>query len=90
MPTTDSSRQPLRAKTAATAVVGAARSRFISSQLTVESLRPSVRRFVEDYAKVLCPDRIHVCDGSESENQELLRLLQDTGRIRKLPKYDNW
>ena len=78
-----SSRQPMRA------VKGGAGARLIS-QIPVESLRPAVRRFVEDYAKVLCPDRIHVCDGSDGENQELLKYLQDIGRIRKLPKYDNW
>ena len=89
-----SPRQPLRAtaiaKATASAVGSAARTRLLSSQVTVDGLRPSVRRFVEDYAKVLCPDRVHVCDGSESENQALLKVLQDCGRIRKLDKYDNW
>lgn len=87
MSATDSSSSSSRLRqTPAGKLVGAR----LASQITVDSLRPAVRSFVEDYARVLCPDRIHVCDGTEGENQELLKYLQGIGRIRKLPKYDNW
>ncbi len=69
---------------------GGARVRFLASTVSIDGLRPNVRSFVEENAKVLQPDQIHVCDGSEEENQQLLRKLQDDGRLIKLKKYENW
>ncbi|UYV63416.1 PCK1 [Cordylochernes scorpioides] len=53
-------------------------------------LKPKVRSFVEDQAKLCQPDQIHICDGSEAENDYLLNLMQKHGMIMPLPKYDNW
>ena len=64
--------------------------RSLASSLQLTDLAPNVREFVEEHAKVLRPDKIHVCDGSERENQEMVRLLQDLGRLKKLDKYENW
>lgn len=68
----------------------AARIRFLSSTVNVDNLRPSVKKFVEDNAWVMQPERIHVCDGSEEENRQLLQELQQDGRLIKLQKYENW
>lgn len=35
------------------------------------------------------PDKVHICDGSQRENEILLTLLQKQGTITPLPKYDN-
>lgn len=44
-----------------------------------------------EYAATLCqPQQIHICDGSETENTQLLKLMQLQGTIQPLPKYENW
>ena len=64
--------------------------RFLTSNLSVESLSPAVKRFVEENARVCQPQKIYVCDGSDQENQALLERLQQDGRLTKLTKYENW
>ena len=75
------------AKAAAATVV---RSHLFTSVLTVEGLSPAVRKFVEENAKILQPERVYVCDGSQEENESLLSKLQQDGRLTKLSKYENW
>ena len=58
--------------------------------LNLESLSPNIRQYISEQVKVCEPDQIHVCDGSEKENQALLDKLQRDGRLQKLSKYDNW
>ncbi|XP_067005822.1 phosphoenolpyruvate carboxykinase [GTP] isoform X2 [Anabrus simplex] len=53
------------------------------------SLSPKVRAYVEECAALCQPENIHICDGSDSENLQLLRLMQHQGTIQSLPKYDN-
>ena len=50
----------------------------------------SIRDFVYQHAKVMQPDRIHVCDGSEHENELILKQLEQNGMIQRLSKYPNW
>ncbi|XP_059609004.1 phosphoenolpyruvate carboxykinase [GTP]-like [Phlebotomus argentipes] len=52
-------------------------------------LSPQVRQFVEQSILLCAPDRVHICDGSETEYRSLLALLQQQGTIVPLPKYDN-
>jgi len=40
--------------------------------------------WVELVAKVTTPDRIHWCDGSNAEYDELCQLLVDSGTFRRL------
>ena len=61
-------------------------SRFLS----VDVLSPSIRKFVDENAKICQPSSIYVCDGSEEENRRLIEKLEDKGRLTKLTKYDNW
>ena len=58
--------------------------------MEVSNLSPKIQQYIEEQVKVCQPDSVHVCDGSEAENQALLTLLEKAGRIQKLPKYDNW
>lgn len=49
-----------------------------------------VLQFVEEKARLCEPDRIHICDGSEAENNLLINQMVDAGILKKLPKYKNW
>ena len=64
--------------------------RYLSSSVQLTDLAPHVREFVEDHVKILRPAKVHVCDGSVEENQGMVKLLQDIGRLKKLDKYENW
>jgi len=53
-------------------------------------LSSKVRNFVEEKARLCQPDNVHICDGSEKENNYLLALMQKQGMIEPLNKYENW
>lgn len=61
----------------------------VSSSIPVSSLRPHVRKFIEDSAQLCQPDEIHVCSGSEEENKAIIDLQISKGRLIKLTKLDN-
>ncbi|KAK9875339.1 hypothetical protein WA026_007736 [Henosepilachna vigintioctopunctata] len=52
-------------------------------------LTEKVRAYVEDKIDLCQPDTIHICDGTDRENSNLLNLLQKQGTIVPLPKYQN-
>ncbi|XP_072270337.1 phosphoenolpyruvate carboxykinase, cytosolic [GTP] [Pyxicephalus adspersus] len=53
------------------------------------SLSPDVVEFIVTYARICLPENIHICDGSEEENKKLLHQMEETGMIKRLPKYEN-
>lgn len=53
-------------------------------------LAPKVFAYIEECVKLCKPDGIYICDGSEVEYTTMLELLQKSGAIKQLPKYDNW
>jgi phosphoenolpyruvate carboxykinase (GTP) len=53
-------------------------------------LPKSVQEFIDEKAKLCMPDRIHICDGSEEEYEDMLKLLQDNGSLKRLDKMKNW
>uniref|UniRef100_A0A0P4VXV8 Phosphoenolpyruvate carboxykinase [GTP] n=2 Tax=Scylla olivacea TaxID=85551 RepID=A0A0P4VXV8_SCYOL len=55
----------------------------------ITSLKPKVRSFVEDSARLCRPEKVHICDGSERELRHLLNVMQQAGMIEPLPKYKN-
>lgn len=55
----------------------------------VSKLAPKVRAFVEESAMLCQPEKIHICDGSDRENAQLVKMLQEQGTILPLPKYEN-
>ncbi|KAL5286745.1 PCK1.2 family protein [Megaselia abdita] len=55
----------------------------------LNQLTPNVRAFVEENVKLCQPDNIHICDGSEAENNILLEKLVASETIVNLPKYEN-
>lgn len=61
-----------------------------TSSIDLNNLHPKVRSFVEEKANLCQPDNIHICDGSDEENELILNLMKDNGMIVKLKKYENW
>jgi phosphoenolpyruvate carboxykinase (GTP) len=55
----------------------------------LKSLSPKVRAYVEENVDLCKPEKIHICDGTEQENNHLLNLMQQHGTIVPLPKYQN-
>lgn len=70
-----------------TVLNGAIRS--VSSNVDLGNLSPKVRNFIQQHAKICQPDSIHICDGSETENDNLIKLMVKEGVIEPLPKYQN-
>ena len=60
-----------------------------SKMENISKLPCSVRKYVEEKAEICQPDAIYICDGSEEENQNLLKVLQESGSIQKLDKMKN-
>ena len=50
----------------------------------IKRLPLSVLRYIEEKAQICEPDKIHVCDGSEEEYKDLLKILEDQGSIKRL------
>lgn len=55
----------------------------------VGALTPKVRNFIEESVLLCQPKAIHLCDGSNSEYQMLIRLMMEQGTVAPLPKYEN-
>ncbi|CAG2168880.1 unnamed protein product [Oppiella nova] len=55
----------------------------------ITQLSPKVKSFVEERARLCQPNDIHICDGSDKENNYLLDLMQKQGMIEPLNKYKN-
>uniref|UniRef100_H2YVS0 phosphoenolpyruvate carboxykinase (GTP) n=1 Tax=Ciona savignyi TaxID=51511 RepID=H2YVS0_CIOSA len=55
----------------------------------LDKLPQNIKNFIVEKEKICLPDQIHICDGSETENKELLKQMQKDGEIKPLPKYDN-
>lgn len=57
---------------------------------TLSALPNHVRAYVEEKQRLCQPSAVHICDGSEAENNYLLDLMLKAGSIVPLPKYRNW
>ncbi|XP_071549456.1 phosphoenolpyruvate carboxykinase, cytosolic [GTP]-like [Panulirus ornatus] len=60
---------------------------FVHGKLS--DLKPKVRTFVEESARLCQPANVHICDGSERELRNLLNVMQQAGMIEPLSKYKN-
>lgn len=49
-----------------------------------------LREYLEENVELCRPKRVHICDGSETENERLTRLMVSTGTLKPLTKYKNW
>lgn len=57
---------------------------------SLQTLAKGVREYVEEKISLCQPDNVHVCTGSQRENESLLNLMQRQGTIEPLPMYKNW
>lgn len=55
----------------------------------VATLSPKLRDYLHEAVALCQPSNIHICDGTQRENKQLVRLMQEQGTIVPLPKYDN-
>ncbi len=62
---------------------------YEKSGIAWDSLQPNLRAFVEKWAARCQPEKVHVCDGSEEENQVMVQELLAKGRLQPLPKLEN-
>ncbi|XP_074593373.1 phosphoenolpyruvate carboxykinase, cytosolic [GTP]-like [Brevipalpus obovatus] len=61
----------------------------ISSEEPLAKIPKKVLQFVEEKARLCEPDRIHICDGSEAENNLIISQMVESGVLKKLTKYKN-
>jgi len=49
-----------------------------------------LRHYIEECASLCCPKDIYICNGTDTEYMQMLKILQKSGTIESLPKYENW
>lgn len=47
------------------------------------------REFIEESAKLMKPDAIHICDGSKEEADKIIQQMINDGMLKQLKAYDN-
>ena len=55
----------------------------------ISKLPLKVKTFIEESVVLCQPERVHICDGSEIENEILIKSLLEAKTIIPLPKYEN-
>ncbi|XP_059471788.1 phosphoenolpyruvate carboxykinase, cytosolic [GTP]-like [Neocloeon triangulifer] len=53
------------------------------------ALSPKLQTFVEKNVALCQPEKVHICDGSEAENDKLISVMVKLGTLEPLPKYKN-
>lgn len=49
-----------------------------------------LRYYIEECASLCSPKDIYICNGTDVEYMQMLKILQKSGTIESLPKYENW
>ena len=62
----------------------------VPASLTLDSLPPKVRAYVDKWSAHCKAASVHVCDGSPEEDKALFDLLVKQGTLHRLSKLDNW
>ncbi|KAL6419818.1 hypothetical protein ACFW04_000010 [Cataglyphis niger] len=55
---------------------------------TIE-ISTKLRHYIEECASLCCPKDIYICNGTDTEYMQMLKILQKNGIIKNLPKYEN-
>ncbi|KAM0733419.1 Phosphoenolpyruvate carboxykinase [GTP] [Formica fusca] len=55
---------------------------------TIE-ISSKLRHYIEECASLCCPKDIYICNGTDIEYMQMLKILQKSGTIKNLPKYEN-
>lgn len=56
----------------------------------VESLGPQLQAFIREKQELCQPDSIHICDGSQEENDYLVNQMIESKMMKRLTLYDDW
>ena len=56
---------------------------------SLDALAPKVRQFIIECADLCMPAKLYVCDGSDAENESLLKMLHEEDVIKPLTAYKN-
>lgn len=48
-----------------------------------------ITQFIDEASRICQPDKIHICDGSETEYENLVNLMVHSDMAVPLPKYEN-
>lgn len=46
--------------------------------------------YLENDIELCRPSSLHICDGSDEENRQLIRLMVAQHILQPLTKYENW
>lgn len=57
---------------------------------SLSALSSETRSYIEEKAAICQPDNVYICDGSEEENEHMIKTLLNNKMIEPLPKYKNW
>src|SRR4051812_44780234 len=57
---------------------------FGGSKLTMSTMNETLKKWVDDTARLTQPDHIHWCTGSDSENTTLINQMLASGDLLKL------
>ncbi|XP_028392701.1 phosphoenolpyruvate carboxykinase, cytosolic [GTP]-like isoform X2 [Dendronephthya gigantea] len=55
----------------------------------VNSLGPQLQAFIREKQELCQPERIHICDGSEEENDFMVNQMIEAKMMKRLPLYEN-
>ncbi|CAG9834368.1 unnamed protein product [Diabrotica balteata] len=55
----------------------------------LKDLPEKVQSYVQENVNLCQPDKLHICDGTDAENEKLIQLMLQQGTIKPLPKYEN-
>ena len=59
------------------------------SKGSLDALAPKVRQFIVECADICMPAKLYICDGSDEENESLLKMLHEEDVIKPLTAYKN-
>lgn len=57
-----------------------------------ELINSEVRDFLTRYVQLCKPENVHICDGSDQENEDMCSLMKTKGMIRRVTHkgFSNW
>ena len=57
---------------------------------TIDSLGPQLQAFIREKQALCQAENVHICDGSEEENEFIVNQMIDSGMMKRLPLLDEW
>jgi phosphoenolpyruvate carboxykinase (GTP) len=56
----------------------------------VESFSPQLQAFIREKQALCQPENIHICDGSQEENEYMVNQMIESKMMKRLPLYEDW